>query len=376
MKVGVLLSPRPHSSGERSRGLLTPEQLAAQASQSARVRQPSTSKPTQKKDREQANRRIAEGVKKRPSKPSTTQDSLSNETVKATGLAPYQPRLTTSSAQHHVQPAPQHSTGDSRRSGNAKKALSKPTRSTGTSKHRKKPQKKDSHNATGPTQQPHAHPRPQLKKPTPRPLKKPTNDVAETKRSAVSEGEKKQSAAQQTTSKDARTSSNHSIVAPVTQAQVNKKRANVFKAVTTTWFVLVVIAASVVSAWGYTVWQSNASNKHASAAYAQGMRDATAPPDVSSVLKVTPDKLTPLLVNAPGAQFPPNVALTNFRLVGWSIPGGVERRGTAELAFCYTGDGVPSPLSASAFVVTDNATALAPQWNIDSVAVTGDRCEQ
>lgn len=136
-----------------------------------------------------------------------------------------------------------------------------------------------------------------------------------------------------------------------------------------------VSVVAIVGAVGFGVYKDISVTKESDIAYKQGAEDATGTPDVESVIKIPDENLKGLITNAPGASFPANASLTNMELTGWTEPGGTIDEGKASLSMCYTGDGIDEPLKASAFLVSDNASAETPQWGADSVSVTGDSCK-
>lgn len=153
-----------------------------------------------------------------------------------------------------------------------------------------------------------------------------------------------------------------------------KEGVKPFRVFMTTWFVLLVIGASIIGSWGYTVIKDASIGKERDIAYQAGYNDASDIATVDSVVRVPENDLSRMIIEAPGASFPANPILSRYTLDGWTIPGGNENHGRAQLSMCYTGDGITGHKKASAFLVTDNANAEIPNWSVDSVSVTGDNC--
>lgn len=153
-----------------------------------------------------------------------------------------------------------------------------------------------------------------------------------------------------------------------------KKKRKIFGKFVGVWSVLIIIAACVIGSWGHYEWTQASINKERDAAYQDGVNDSTDTPTVKSVLKIQEQDLSNLIASAPGASFPNNPVLERYTLNGWTIPGGNETHGRAEVSMCYTGEGITERKKASAYLVSDNANSEHPNWSVDSVMVTGDNC--
>lgn len=155
---------------------------------------------------------------------------------------------------------------------------------------------------------------------------------------------------------------------------IQPRKKKIFAFITSVWFVVLIIAATVVSGYGYTVWKDSELSKKNDEAYAMGVESAKTKPDVSSVMKLGTGELKSLISGAQGVQLPKNPSFSNYSLQGWTIPGGNSREGKAEVSFCYTGTGIRGSLQGSAFFFTPDAQSVKPEWTVDTVALTQVPC--
>lgn len=155
----------------------------------------------------------------------------------------------------------------------------------------------------------------------------------------------------------------------------SRKKIRIFSRFAGTWVILLVVASASLWCYGYTTWKNAEISKIERASYDDGRESVLTAPDVSNVLKVPEQKIIDLVTTAPGAKFPAHPVISDIKLRGWSIPGGNESKGFADIKMCYTGDGVDKMLTATAYLISDNAHDKTPSWNVDSVALTGNPCK-
>lgn len=165
------------------------------------------------------------------------------------------------------------------------------------------------------------------------------------------------------------------ILAPKNNIDKRKHKVPFWRIFVNVWFFLILIAMVVLGAITYVWWQNMSLDKEKSAAYQEGYVNAYAEPEMDTVVRNSEEELNNLILNTPGNGYPMNTTLSDYHLVGWSSPGGVEEHGRANLTVCYTGDGVPDKLLSHVYLVSDNANAQHPVWHVDSIDVTGNPCK-
>lgn len=138
--------------------------------------------------------------------------------------------------------------------------------------------------------------------------------------------------------------------------------------------VFLMSSLSVLGAYSYGIYKDSTAEKIENAAYEKGVQDSTSDPTVETVMRVNPEKMTEMIMSSPNANFPPNPVLTNFKLTGYSIPGGDEGRGRANVNFCYAANDIEGKRSGRAYFVSDDANAQEPFWRVDAVNITQDPC--
>lgn len=131
---------------------------------------------------------------------------------------------------------------------------------------------------------------------------------------------------------------------------------------------------SVLGAYSYGIYKDSTTEKIENAAYEKGVQDSTGDPTVETVMRVNPERMTDMIMSSPNANFPPNPVLTDFKLTGYSIPGGDEGRGRANINFCYAANDVEGKRSGRAYFVSDDANVQEPFWRVDAVNITQDPC--
>lgn len=167
----------------------------------------------------------------------------------------------------------------------------------------------------------------------------------------------------------------NTVEAPKANKSIKKKRS--FLSTVSLVLLLVIVSfGSIVGAISYGIYKDSSQTKVEDNAYKQGVKDSIGQPNVQSVVKIPDDQIAQIITTTPGASFPNNVKISNIKLQGWVEPGGQIKEGKAALSMCYVGDGIKSPLKASAFIVSDDASIPNPQWSVDSISVTGDKCSQ
>lgn len=157
---------------------------------------------------------------------------------------------------------------------------------------------------------------------------------------------------------------------------IKQKRTGInISAVTMSIFsIFLASSLSVLGAYSYGIYKDSTVEKVENAAYERGIQDATGDVTVDSVMRVTPEKLTEMIMSSPNANFPPNPILTDFNLTGYSVPGGDEGRGRANLDFCYAANDVEGKRSGRAYFISDDANTEEPFWRVDAVNLTQDPC--
>ena len=164
-------------------------------------------------------------------------------------------------------------------------------------------------------------------------------------------------------------------VSPKSDNKSVKKEKRGFLANTSLFLLPITLASvAIVASFSYGVYKDSSVNKLENRAYTEGAQDAVGTPDVKSVVKIPESEIQRIVTSSPGASFPSNPQLSNFAIKGWNEPGGTIKEGKASITMCYTGDGIKTPLKATAFLVSDDATIPNPVWGVDSVSVTGDKC--
>lgn len=155
---------------------------------------------------------------------------------------------------------------------------------------------------------------------------------------------------------------------------VQKRKKKIFKVIASTWTVLLVIAATLVAGWGYTVYQDAEQKKVEDNAYAEGVRSTSSKPNIDTTMRTDTTELSSLIKSNKSVTLPNNSSLFNYNLVGWTNPGGTQKESTVEVSFCYMGDGVPQAKIGSAFFFTPDAQSPKPQWSTDTVVLGQELC--
>lgn len=158
--------------------------------------------------------------------------------------------------------------------------------------------------------------------------------------------------------------------------QAPKPKKSAYKILTSTWTVALIAAISGLSVYGFWEYQNLEAEKLQNRAYQEAVAEGSQEATIENTMRIGLDAIDAMVTGAPGASFPGNPVLSNHTLEGWSTPGGTETSGTAEVSMCYTGDGVDDPRIARAYLTSGNADNRIPTWNIDSVAVTGESCNE
>lgn len=160
-----------------------------------------------------------------------------------------------------------------------------------------------------------------------------------------------------------------------TKIEKKKKKTGAFRKFAFTWLGLIVVGGACAGAFGYSVNLANEQQKVESQAYQRGVNDTEEKPSIENIVRISEGDITELIKSSPGASLPANPKLEKYELTGYSKPGGTEKKSTAELGFCYSGDGVDKPLRGSAYLVTDNGQESKPTWVVDMISLTGEPCQ-
>lgn len=167
---------------------------------------------------------------------------------------------------------------------------------------------------------------------------------------------------------------NSKIIVPKSNIDTKKRKKPIFLIFVNIWVFLIVIAIIVLTSLGFVWWNNTSLEKQKSIAYNQGYQNAFDKPTVDSIVRNSATEISDLILSTPGNGYPSNAVLSDFHLEGWTTPGGNEGHGRANIAVCYTGDGVNEALQSYVYLVSDNSGAQHPKWSVDSIHVTGDKC--
>lgn len=167
---------------------------------------------------------------------------------------------------------------------------------------------------------------------------------------------------------------NSKIIVPKSNIDTKKRKKPVFLIFVNIWVFLIVVAIIALTALGFVWWNNTSLDKQKSIAYNQGYQNAFDKPTVENVVRNSAADISDLILSTPGNGYPSNAVLSDFYLEGWTTPGGNEGHGRANIAVCYTGDGVNEALQSYVYLVSDNSGAQHPKWSVDSIHVTGDKC--
>lgn len=169
-------------------------------------------------------------------------------------------------------------------------------------------------------------------------------------------------------------SGNSTILKPSKSKTLSPTKRKIFKTFATGWLIVAVISGAGVAGWGYKVWVDASVDKVTDQAYRAGVNDSAADPDVMGVMKMTSQELRDLIVNSPASPMEPDTTVSDYSLTGWTLPGGTEKEGAAQIGFCYGYPDVPASQKGSAYLVSADAQARAPHWVVDSVLLTDEPC--
>lgn len=153
-----------------------------------------------------------------------------------------------------------------------------------------------------------------------------------------------------------------------------KRTIGAFPLVMTNWFVGIFTAAVALAGFGYYIYLDAAHEKDTTAAYDQGVRDATSEDTINSVMKKDPQQVKEMIVEAARGSFPKDVSTTDIIMDGWTVPRGKQNYGRVDVSVCFTGEGIEGNKVAKAHFISDNANSTDPQWMVDAVAITQEDC--
>lgn len=153
-----------------------------------------------------------------------------------------------------------------------------------------------------------------------------------------------------------------------------KRTIGAFSLIMTNWFVGIFTAAVALAGFGYYIYLDAAHEKDTTAAYDQGVRDATSEDTINSVMKKDPQQVKEMIIEAAHGSFPKDVSTTEIIMDGWTVPRGKQNYGRVDVSVCFTGEGVEGNKVAKAHFISDNANSTDPQWMVDAVAITQEDC--
>lgn len=163
-------------------------------------------------------------------------------------------------------------------------------------------------------------------------------------------------------------------IRPAGEKEEKVKKPKIFWTTMACWGALIVASGSLLSGWGYSLWLDAESEKKANIAYEQGAEDIISDPTFDSVVKIEDDEFSTLIGNYPGNELPEGYQITDRELIGWSIPGGTEYNGRADVEICWTALDTEGENKSRVYLVSENAQDESPTWIIDAMTTTGESC--
>ena len=122
------------------------------------------------------------------------------------------------------------------------------------------------------------------------------------------------------------------------------------------------------------MWLEAEADKKANIAYEEGARDIISDPEFDSVVRISDSDFDTIISQYPGNNLPEGYRITDKELIGWSIPGGTEYNGRADVEVCWTALDVEGEKKSRVYLVSENAQDESPTWLIDAMANTGESC--
>lgn len=153
-----------------------------------------------------------------------------------------------------------------------------------------------------------------------------------------------------------------------------KKKMGFFSFVMANWFFAILSASVALAGFGYYIYLDASQEKETTAAYNQGVRDATSEDTIESVMKKDAQQVKDMIVEAARGSFPEDVKTADIIMDGWTIPRGNQNYGRVDISMCFTGKDVEGSKVAKANFISNNANSTDPQWMVDAVAITQENC--
>lgn len=163
-------------------------------------------------------------------------------------------------------------------------------------------------------------------------------------------------------------------IKPSGTTQVSVKKPKVFWATMACWTAAIVASSSLLGGWGYTMWLEAEATKKANIAYEEGARDIISDPEFESVIRISDSDFDTIISQYPGNDLPEGYRITDKELIGWSIPGGTEYNGRADVEMCWTALDIEGEKKSRVYLVSENAQDESPTWLIDAMTNTGESC--
>lgn len=153
-----------------------------------------------------------------------------------------------------------------------------------------------------------------------------------------------------------------------------KKKMGFFSFVMANWFFAILSASVALAGFGYYIYLDASQEKETTAAYNQGVRDATSEDTIESVMKKDAQQVKDMIVEAARGSFPEDVKTADIIMDGWTVPRGNQNYGRVDISMCFTGKDVEGSKVAKANFISNNANSTDPQWMVDAVAITQENC--
>lgn len=153
-----------------------------------------------------------------------------------------------------------------------------------------------------------------------------------------------------------------------------KKKMGFFSFVMANWFFAILSASVALAGFGYYIYLDASQEKETTAAYNQGVRDATSEDTIESVMKKDAQQVKDMIVEAARGSFPEDVKTADIIMDGWTVPRGNQNYGRVDISMCFTGKDIEGSKVAKANFISNNANSTDPQWMVDAVAITQENC--
>ena len=163
-------------------------------------------------------------------------------------------------------------------------------------------------------------------------------------------------------------------ITPQIISEKKKKKRSIFWVFYIVVFSILMSVGTVLGAWGYTMWVDAEADKRANQAYEDGARDIVGDPSFESVVRMEDDDFDTLVREHPGKDIPEGYRVDDRVLIGWSVPGGTEHEGRANVEICWTAEDIDGHRSSRVYMVSEDAQDREPTWIIDTVTNTNEKC--